>query len=176
MLHRYFFCLRPPEMLTRQMGALRDAQEPQEAVGNERLHMALAITPDFAEHRPEAAEQMKIIAETVSAEPIALCFDTIWVSGQSIALRPRRRPAALALLQNQLWRRLDYRGLAREGWSFNPHVTLGYRTGAPAEPIGIEPLEWTAREFLLIHSLVVERRHIELGRWWLGDRQLGLPV
>ena len=31
----------------------------------------------------------------------------------------------------------------------------------------IEPITWTAREFVLVHSLIGQTRHIPLGRWAL---------
>lgn len=33
----------------------------------------------------------------------------------------------------------------------------------------IEPIRWTAREFVLVHSLLGRSRHVPLGRWALPD-------
>jgi 2'-5' RNA ligase len=51
----------------------------------------------------------------------------------------------------------------RQGWNFNPHVTLGYQPESVRNPI--KAIVWQAREFVPIYSLVGETRHIVLGRW-----------
>jgi len=54
-----------------------------------------------------------------------------------------------------------------KGWArraFTPHVTLWYGEREIAEN-PIEPIGWTVREFVLIHSL---RGHTCLARWPLG--------
>jgi 2'-5' RNA ligase len=52
---------------------------------------------------------------------------------------------------------------------YTPHVTLARGdNGAldcPVEP----PIAWTVTEFLLVHSLIGQRRHVVLGRWALAQ-------
>lgn len=65
--------------------------------------------------------------------------------------------------------------LAKEMWSaglifsynprFLPHMTLLYDEKTVPERELAEPLRWTVREFVLVHSLVGEGRHEYLGRW-----------
>jgi 2'-5' RNA ligase len=50
---------------------------------------------------------------------------------------------------------------------FTPHMTLSYN-GHPQAEHAIEPLCWTAREFVLINSHVGETYHEPVGRWPLG--------
>jgi 2'-5' RNA ligase len=51
---------------------------------------------------------------------------------------------------------------------YAPHVTILYRRDARAfKEQTIEPIGWTVREFVLVHSLVGRGRHIRLGRWRL---------
>jgi RNA 2',3'-cyclic 3'-phosphodiesterase len=54
--------------------------------------------------------------------------------------------------------------------AFTPHVTLAYD---PQEvPLqAIEPIRWVVSEFVLVHSLIRQTRHIVLGRWPLKPRE-----
>jgi len=50
---------------------------------------------------------------------------------------------------------------------FTPHMTL-LRDEKRARSAPIEPIKWTVREFVLVHSLLGKTTHIHLGRWPLG--------
>jgi RNA 2',3'-cyclic 3'-phosphodiesterase len=50
---------------------------------------------------------------------------------------------------------------------FTPHVTLLY-DGRRIEQQFIEPIRWTVREFVLVHSLRGMTKHIPLERWPLS--------
>lgn len=52
--------------------------------------------------------------------------------------------------------------------NFTPHVTLLYDDRSVA-PQAIEPIAWTVREFVLVHSLLGRTEHRILGRWSLND-------
>jgi 2'-5' RNA ligase len=55
----------------------------------------------------------------------------------------------------------------KSGKQFTPHVTLlRDRISVPEQEI--EPICWTAREFVLVHSLLGQTQHIPLGRWSLS--------
>jgi len=72
---------------------------------------------------------------------------------------------SLQSLRQQMVDALMRKGL--KGWArraFTPHVTLWYGEREIAEN-PIEPIGWTVREFVLIHSL---RGHTCLARWPLG--------
>jgi 2'-5' RNA ligase len=49
---------------------------------------------------------------------------------------------------------------------FKPHITL-LRDAKRAPPSPIEPVTWTVRDFVLIHSLLGKTTHIHLARWAL---------
>jgi 2'-5' RNA ligase len=57
------------------------------------------------------------------------------------------------------------RGIVKPAPSrFMPHVTLLYdRQTVDAQ--GITPVSWRVTEFVLVHSLLGQSRHIVLGRW-----------
>jgi 2'-5' RNA ligase len=50
---------------------------------------------------------------------------------------------------------------------FKPHVTL-LRDELRAPPFVIEPISWTVKDFVLVHSLLGKTTHVHLGRWHLG--------
>lgn len=47
---------------------------------------------------------------------------------------------------------------------YTPHVTLLYDNLRVARET-IDPIRWTVREFVLVHSIVGETKHIHLARW-----------
>ncbi|MGH8283840.1 MAG: 2'-5' RNA ligase family protein [Gammaproteobacteria bacterium] len=47
---------------------------------------------------------------------------------------------------------------------FTPHVTLLYGNNV-MKPQSIEPIGWTVREFVLVHSLLGRTEHRVLERW-----------
>jgi RNA 2',3'-cyclic 3'-phosphodiesterase len=80
-------------------------------------------------------------------------------------LSGRHGLSLLQSLRQQMLEALERTGL--RGWArkaFTPHLTLWYGESEIAEH-PIEPIGWTVREFVLIHSL---RGHTHLARWPLG--------
>lgn len=47
---------------------------------------------------------------------------------------------------------------------YTPHVTLPYDDRCVAEQV-VETIDWTANEFVLVHSLIGQNRHVPLARW-----------
>jgi 2'-5' RNA ligase len=172
--HRLFFALKPPVPEARRIGQVRDCLGLAErGVADDRLHMTMGITGDHARMADAIVTKLPAIGDTVSGEASAVTLDRLSGSMRSVALRPSRRPPALASVQGQNQRLLDYWGLAREGWSFSPHVTLLYRTGQPFQT-PIPPRGWQADELFLVHSVVGETRHILIDRWKIAPRQARL--
>lgn len=172
--HRFFFAVRPPVIESRRIGLVRDhLLQGGTPVANDRLHLTLAITGDYAARPDDVIDRMLAIGGATAGDPFALTLDRASGSAGSIALRPSHRPAALSALHRTLDSQLRYWGLAREGWTFNPHVTLGYRSGRVfIEPVA--PIGWQVHEMVLIHSVVGKTCHVELGRWALARQQLDL--
>jgi 2'-5' RNA ligase len=54
------------------------------------------------------------------------------------------------------------------GSHITPHITLSY-DGRRIEEQFIEPIRWTVRDFVLVHSLRGRTKHIPLERWHLGE-------
>lgn len=168
--HRYFFALQPSPMC-RGIARQRDQLGPAEhLVSDTRLHATLAITDDFKRPCPLLESALHSIGGSIAAAPIPMRLDQLSGSNGSIALRSSRRCLPLAALAGPLQRRMARAGFLRTEWVFCPHVTLLYRAGVPFTR-AIDPICWTANDFVLIHSIIGEHQHIELGRWPLVERQ-----
>jgi len=111
-------------------------------------------------------------AATVTDVPFEIAFD------RAASFRARRRQLPLVLCGHRsadplfafhgtLGSALARTGFVRVSRRFTPHMTLLYDTRRVA-PCSVEPVAWTAREFVLIHSRVGLTQHIPLGRWSLG--------
>lgn len=172
--HRLFFAFTPSRIEANLTGLLRDTLDGAlRPVANDRLHMTLGITDDSAAAPADVAQRMVAIGDALRGDPFVLALDRLSGSEHSVALRPDKRPPHLFAVQRQIDEQLRYWNLMRSGWSFNPHVTLGYREGLSfLNPI--TPLAWDVRDVVLIHSVVGATRHIELARWPLVRRQLDL--
>jgi 2'-5' RNA ligase len=49
--------------------------------------------------------------------------------------------------------------------SFKPHVTMMYTDEMMDEARVDEPIRWTVRDFVLVHSLQGRGRHVHCRRW-----------
>jgi 2'-5' RNA ligase len=171
--NRFFFALVPPPLPRNLIGVQRDQLGLAETmVENERLHITLGITEDFARQPYEAMQRLIEIGAQISSAPVPVKLDRVSGSNETIALRPSRKIDALGELGRKLQDGLAWAGLLRGAWDFHPHVTLLYRKGRPFTRT-IPPIGWDATDFVLIHSILGAHRHIELGRWPLVDRQGG---
>ena len=75
------------------------------------------------------------------------------------------KPVGLDVLQQRLSDALD--GEPRQARPFTPHVTL-LRDRHRVPEQRIEPIEWTVRELVLVHSLIGRPAHRHLARWSLA--------
>jgi len=136
----------------------------------ERLHVTLLHLGDHVGLREDIVSAARRGADTVRLPPVEVAFD----QAMSFATHRGTHPLVLCSGQShealrQLWQTLDL-ALQRaacpkpRSGSFTPHMTLLYdRERMPVQ--AVEPLAWTAREFVLVHSLLGQTRHIVLGRW-----------
>ncbi len=175
---RLFFALMPNDAAAAQAQALAlDCSQAQavklKANARERFHITLFHVGDYAGLPTHVLERACQAAGQVLAAPFEVRLDRL----SSFKGGPRRIPLVLMsdtprnlidfheLLQAQLHKA----GLAEPGpkRAFRPHLTLLYGQHAvPSQQI--EPLSWTAREFVLIRSLIGQGRYIVLNRWPLS--------
>lgn len=141
----------------------------------ERFHVTLHHLGNYAGLPPDVV----VVAEMVGASvanampPFELAFDRVG----SFSNTPRNRPLvlrdgdgliALTAFQQALGNLLQK--TAMRYWlkpGYTPHLTLLYDD----QNVSLQPIEtvaWTAREIVLVHSLVGQGRHVHLGRWPLN--------
>lgn len=167
-----FFALVPPPELAEQLAA--NAPELQRRHGmsgnpidSKRLHVTLC---DAAEAKgcdmPTAfIETARAMARGIRHAPIEILLDRVWSfpGGEAVALIGDGNAGAISLAR-QLAGPLKNNGLIGK-LSSTPHLTLFYDAHHRLEKTPVEPVSWTANEFVLLISHVGQSRYEELGRW-----------
>ena len=136
----------------------------------ERFHITLHHLGDYAGLDQGVVDMASRAAAAVRAAPFSVTFDR----AASFSSSPRNRPfvlrgdaglAELMVFQRALGIEMTKAGLGR--WAkpaYTPHVTLLYDDRAVPEQ-AVEPITWTAGEFVLVHSLIGRTLHVPLARW-----------
>ena len=85
--HRLFFALQPPIAEARRMGLIRDALGAiGTPVANERLHVTLGITNDYATLPHDLVHRARQIGDSIAGDPFALCLDRLSAGARSVAV------------------------------------------------------------------------------------------
>lgn len=134
----------------------------------DRLHVTMLHIGHYDGLPPEVVAKAKAAAGAIRAAPFAVMFDEAATFNTSLAvvLRSTDDLMALAMLRDQAYRAMRDVGLRPRTVIANPHITL-LRDLHVLAPERVEPVRWTVREFSLVHSLVGQTQHVELGRWTL---------
>lgn len=167
-----FFALLPHIAAAAQLG--RTAQQLSirhrltgTPLATERFHISLLGFGAYAGLPRELVDGASEIAAEISARPFDVTFD------RAMSFLGRPRPlvlcggngvADLIAFQRTLGDAIQTRGLGRMKPQFMPHITLLYDKHG-IEEHAIEPVGWTVREFVLVHSLLGKSRYIPVGRW-----------
>jgi 2'-5' RNA ligase len=152
---RAFFALWPdaPAAEALERHAIRLSREVDgRCMRPETLHLTLAFLGDLPEAR---------LASLVAAPPPAfvpafpLCLDRVgvWPHNGIGWAAPTVPPSPLLEFQRSLAGWLRERGFDPDPRPFRPHVTLVRHAARSREGVGIAPVEWTARAFVLVRSL-----------------------
>lgn len=138
----------------------------------DRLHVTLHHLGDYAGVPADVVAAAGVAAARVDLPSFALRFD----QAASFAAPAGQRPfvlrggdglAAVERLRAELGRQLVVAGLGRRvERRYTPHLTLLYDERIVAAQ-AIEPIGWTAHDFVLVHSLLGRTEHRVLGRWAL---------
>lgn len=166
--HRVLFVIRPRPGEAEQTDLFRQSLGRGVPVERERLHATLWISDDYTSLPRGMVERLHTAGKTASAEPFRIVLNRLNAWERSVVLRPEHPSAAAKRLAHELGRQTRMRGEPpRPSWRFNFHVTLLYARRKPFVPFSrsVDPIMWHAQDFVLIHSVVGEHRHIELGRW-----------
>jgi 2'-5' RNA ligase len=172
---RLFFALFPDVETAGRIG--RCAQQLRTEHGlhgaplkTERFHITLHHLGDYAGLPQGVVDMAGKAAAAVRSLPFSVTFDR----AASFSSSPRNRPfvlrgdtglADLMAFQQALGVEMTRAGLGR--WAkpaYTPHVTLLYDDRAVAEQ-RVEPITWSASEFVLVRSLIGQTLHVPLARW-----------
>ncbi len=168
-----FFAIRPDDAAQAQiadltMGLTQSRKLVGRPMRSERLHLTL---PWIRVPRANAAALVPIAGIIANGIECA-CFDLVLDRVLSFKGRPGSRPLVLTGQSEplrRLYAELRVFGLGQgRRPEFTPHVTLLYDPANVLEHV-VEPVRWTVRELLLIHSLRGQGRHVVLARWPLRD-------
>jgi 2'-5' RNA ligase len=133
----------------------------------EHFHVTLCHIEHGVGLTPGKVEEVSACAANVEMPAFRVCFDRAEsFRNGALVLRGDDGTIGLDILQQRLSDALD--GEPRKARPFTPHVTL-LRDGHRVAEQMIEPIEWTVREVVLVHSLLgcTTPRHI--ARWTLGN-------
>ena len=166
---RLFFALWPDADSARELGrlardlALRAGGKP---VPQSKIHLTLAFLGDVADARLAAAASVRS-----DASAFAMVLDCLGsFPGARVAWAGcTAPPRGLIELQSSLAGELRSQDFALDDRPFAPHLTLVRRISAQVPTVGIEPIEWQAREFALMRSELGTGRYAILDTWRLPD-------
>jgi 2'-5' RNA ligase len=166
---RIFFAIAPDAPAIADIGALTATLKAQHGmqgrpIADAKLHCTLCNLGDFA-GMPDAliARASQAATQVAGATPpFVASFDT----AQTFVNRARNRPFVLtggdgvtgvAALYRHLNSALHKAGIPGNPASYTPHVTLLY-DDMTVPPQGVTPVEWSVREFVLLHSHIGQAR------------------
>lgn len=178
---RLFFALFPSEEAIPHI--VKTSQQLRVAYGltgkslsNDRLHVTLHHVGDYAGRLPDGLVEM---AQEAASKIEMPAFEVTFDRAMSFAGSPRNKPfvlrgnegragglADLMAFQKEFYLSMCRAGLQdpRANAKLAPHVTLMYDSQAVPEQ-AVEPIRWSAHDFVLVHSLLGQTKHIHLGRW-----------
>ena len=171
-----FFALLPDEEATAQIAQLVEQfRQSHGLTGALRpLHMTLCdlISRETMEKTVDVASK---VASSVSAMPFRVALNRVMRFGgrkkssedkSPLALVGDDGVAGLAKFRQNLNIALRHADLAKLSAAFTPHLTLLYDSRLPDDQ-DVQPIAWTAQEFVLVRSFIGQTRHEILGRWSL---------
>lgn len=175
---RLFFAIYPDGAAAARIALLaRQLRDQHGLTGRplalERFHVTLHHLGDYAGVPQGIVAAASEAAASVTMPPFGVTFDR----ATSFFGKADKRPfvllggdgvATLTAFQLALDTALEKAGLGgrRTKSHYNPHVTLLYDDCCVAEQ-PVETVGWTAHEFVLVHSLLGQTRHVPLARWTL---------
>jgi len=141
-----------------------------ELLAEHRLHVSLLNLGKYPRLPERLVKDMTRAAASVAASPFEVTFDRV----MSFAGRPRplvlvggEGAAELVAFREKLGDAVEEASVGRIKPAWMPHVTLLYDDRA-IEAHTVEPIRWTVRDFVLVHSFRGRSRYVPLGRWPLA--------
>lgn len=177
---RLFFALMPDAAAIAQAAGVADTLASAHGLSGRRLapghlHVTLDHVGDFVGLPADVVGRAKAAGAGLRHAPVALRFDR----AGSFVRRQRTLPLVLRgsgqVIPVIAFQHALGVAMARQGFRhlpsahYTPHMTLLYDPRY-VEAKAVTPVEWTAREFVLIRSLIGKSRHEVLGRWALEEK------
>lgn len=174
---RLFFALDPSPGLRRRIvshAANWRWDAGVRTVAVHKLHLTLLFLPQVDPTSLPAL--LRLGAAVASANPgclLRLDRAAVWPGGLA-HLAPSQVPTRLLTLHDRLLEGARSAGVACDGRSWHPHLTLARRADAAQPPGQFEALPWQVRGLSLQRSLTGSGRYECLGKWLLHG-SLGSP-
>src|SRR5689334_15417567 len=174
---RLFFAIFPDGATAERIASLTqqlcdEHGMPQRMLSKHRLHITVYYIGDYAGLPLDVFEMAREAADKVVLPPFRVSFDLITSfrgkrGNHPIILRSKEESTSLNELQRALATRLE-RSTSRTQAAprgFKSHLTLYY--GPKRFTRDIDPIGWSVREFVLVHSLIGRGKYVPLARWSL---------
>lgn len=170
-LHSLFFAILPAPVDLSRIDAAASAVRQQRGVERglvkaERLHVTCCDLGDFNETPPQTLVDAAVaVAAVLARSSFEIVFDRVmrFKGNRALALLADDGAGELKAFRAALGQALSQAGLGVDSGGA-PHMTLGYGGDDVSESLA-DPIRWTARDFVLVHSLVGKGEHRQLGRW-----------
>ncbi len=141
-------------------------------LATERFHVTLHYLGDYVGLPQGDVARAAEAAAAIVMPPFEVTFDRAASflgrpGNHPLVLRGGNSVAALMAFQQVLSTAMRKIGVGdNRGKTYTPHVTLLYGDRCVAEQV-VETISWTVHEFVLVHSLLGQKRHVPLARWRL---------
>ncbi len=171
---RLFFGLFPPPEVAARITVAGEQLRGRNGLRarllhEERFHITLFHIGDYVGLPCEAVARAGQAAADLVAHPFEVKLDRAasFRNGPFVLLGGEADLAPVLAFRHALGQAIARTGLKTRSslTQFKPHVTLLYAPGVVVEEQAVAPIQWTAREIVLIHSLLGQTTHIPLGRW-----------
>jgi len=132
----------------------------------DRLHVTLRLVGNYDGLRESVVDEAKRAADSIVMAPFDVAFShAATLGGEAFALFRGQGSDALVALGDAIGVAMAKVGLKSSASQFKtPHISLlRAPSRVPEEPV--EPVHWTASEFVLIHSLIGKHEHRIKARW-----------
>ncbi|WP_164707930.1 2'-5' RNA ligase family protein [Paraburkholderia phosphatilytica] len=172
---RLLLMLMPPPEVAERVDALTARLRTQLGLkprrSRERLHVTLCPLGDYDGLPAPVVAAAGQAATEVAAAPFDVTFDrmTSFRGGQAhpLVLLAGAGNDAIVALRRRLAESLRAAGVPFPSRSaITPHMTL-LRSPRSLPETPVEPVSWTVRDVVLVHSLLGQSKYVELGRWAL---------
>ncbi|MBM3548829.1 MAG: 2'-5' RNA ligase [Alphaproteobacteria bacterium] len=132
------------------------------------LHVSLCGLGEYNGLPQTLVEKAIEAAGSISARPFEIEFDRVMSFRTCLVLAGEEGAGGVRHLEQALGEALEKGKVREPSRHFMPHITLIYdQTIVPPERLR-RPVRWQVQEFVLIHSLVGQSKHIVLKTFALG--------